>query len=156
MSEYQLTKNNLSQVFGELQKELEANPVLIVEVKSGDTGKWGLARLWRAWMASTAKWMANNGARMPLVLKTDGSGYGSREFNASDAHELFTHQHLGADIDGNRLSWAKKSHDGMRAATKGERFNAMQKHEMWASERGIILMVPRDSDYFKMTGQTTS
>jgi len=147
MADYQCSKSNIHKCFELIQIELESTPLLILSTQSGNTGKWGMARLWRAWMSSTAKFMASNGCTMPLMLKFDGGHYGKRPFNKGDAHELFTCQHLGVDANGVRLSWAKKDHDGMRAATKGERFNAMFKHEAWATERGIILFKPRGSEY---------
>lgn len=147
MKDYTLTRYT-HQEFSELiQDELAKTPVIIVSTQDGNTGKWGMARLWRAWMASTAKFMATNGVTMPLMYDKDGRPYGRRAFNANDAHELFTHQYLGVDADGARLSWAKKDHEGMRVATKGERFNAMFKHEMWSGDRGIILFKPRGSEY---------
>lgn len=156
MKDYQLTKYNLQEFFELAQEELDKNPVIVVTTQSGDTGKWGMARLWRAWMASTAKFMAGNGCTMPLMIKPNGSHYGKRPFNKNDAHDLFTSQHLGVNADGVRLSWAKKDHDGMRAATKGERFNALFKHEIWATERGITLFKPRGSEYEKIEQEQNS
>jgi hypothetical protein len=102
-------------------------------------------------MATTADFMAKNGVTMPLMVNSDGVTYSNRPFNADDAHELFTRQHLGVDDNGVRLSWAKSGEQ--RKATKGERFDALRKHEAWASERGIILFKPRDSEYSKLTEQ---
>ncbi len=150
MNDYQLTKHSREDFHNKIEEELKKNPVLIVSIQSAGTGKWGMARLWRAWMTSTAKFMAGNGVTMPLMISAKGEWYGKRMFNKNDAHDLFTCQHLGVDADGVRLSWAKRDHDGMRAATKGERFNAMFKHEMWAGERGITLFKPRDSEYEKL------
>lgn len=147
MKDYQLTKYNLYQFFSDIQDELDKTSSLVVTTHDANTGKWGMARLWRSWMSKTAEFMAANGCTMPLMVKTDGYSYGKRLFNAEDAHELFCSQWLGVDSDGIRLSWAKKNHDGMRAATKGERFNALRKHEVWASERGIVLFKPRNSEY---------
>lgn len=132
----------------EIQIELEEYPLLIVNTQQMNTGKWGMAKLWRAWMETTAKFMADNGVSMPLMYDKSGKPYGSRPFNANDAHELFTRQHLGVDERGDRLSWAKNG--TQRKATKGERFNALQRHEAWASERGIILFKPRGSEYDKL------
>ena len=132
----------------ELQQELKDHKLVIVSTQPMNVGKWGMARLWRAWMKTTADFMANNGVTMPLMFDVNSKPYGSRPFNADDAHELFTRQHLGTDQDGNRLSWAKSGDH--RKATKAERFHAMQKHEAWASERGIILFKPRDSEYVEM------
>ena len=115
-----------------------------------DTGKWGMAKLWRVWMESTCKYMNSAGVRMPLMVKSTGESYGSRGFTPEDCHLLFTSQWLGVDKDGMRLSWSKKGRDGMRAATKGERFHAMLRHEEWALSRGIVLMKPRDSEYWKL------
>jgi len=150
MDGFQLTKYNREDFHNQIEAELEKNPVINVTTQIAGTGKWGMARLWRAWMTSTAKYMAGNGVTMPLMIGAKGEFYGKRKFNGQDAHELFTSQHLGVDAAGIRLSWAKKDHDGMRAATKGERFNAMFKHEIWATERGIILFKPRESEYQKL------
>lgn len=148
MKEYPVNSHNIQDFMAELQKELEEYPVIIVNTQQGGTGKWGLARLWRAWMASTADFMANNGVTMPLMFDASGRPYGKREFNANDAHELFSRKHSGVDEKGNRLSWAKNG--SQRKATKGERLNALQRHEAWASERGIILFKPRGSEYEKL------
>jgi len=131
----------------ELQTELETNPILILSVQPENTGKWGMARLWRMWMDSTAKFMAKNGCTMPLMVNAEGVIYGTRQFDPNDAHELFTSRWLGVDADGTRLSWARRGHDGMRAATKGERFNALRQHEDWSTDKGIILFKPRGSEY---------
>jgi hypothetical protein len=150
VKEYQLSHHNLQEFVSDIQKELADKRLLIVTTQSADTGKWGMARLWRSWMASVAEFMANNGVTMPLMFNVKGEPYGKRRFNKDDAHELFTHEFLGADSDGRRLSWAKTSHDDMRLATKGERFNALRKMESWATDRGVILLKPRDSEYYKL------
>jgi hypothetical protein len=146
MSEYQLTESNILSVFESLQDELKETPVLLVETKNANIGKWGMSKLWRAWMAETAKFMASKGCVMPLMIDQHGKHYGERPFNADDAHELFSCKWLGVDKDGKRLSWSRSGHDDMRPATKGERFQAMQRHEAWATEKGIILFKPRDSE----------
>ncbi len=153
MKDYQLTKHNLAPFFKDIQEELEINPVLIVTAQSASTGKWGLARLWRMWMGTTADWMAAKGCTQPLYIDPEGKYHGSRKFNAEDSHSLFTSLWLGTDENGLRLSWAKKAHDGMRAATKGERFGALRSHEEYATERGLILLKPRDSEYQKLTDE---
>ena len=140
-----VTNDNLESFFEDFVKELDEHKVLIVSYQQASTGKWGMARLWRAWMSTTAEFMAKNGVTMPLMVNADGVTYSSRPFNAEDAHELFTRQHLGVDEVGVRLSWAKSGEQ--RKATKGERFNALRKHEEWSSERGIILFKPRIGEY---------
>ena len=147
MRDFSVSAHNLQAFIVELQGELAKAPLLLVTTSNPATGKWGMARLWRAWMSTTGDWMAAHGATMPLCLRPNGEQWGSRPFNADDAHELFTARWLGVDADGNRLSWSKQGREGMRAATKGERFLAMQQHEDWATERGIILLNPRDSEY---------
>ena len=149
MKDFTVTRHNLELYFSTFQDELDKTPVIVVTTQDGNTGKWTMARLWRSWMAPTAKLMAEDGVTMPLMIGAKGEHYGRRPFNKDDAHELFTRKHLGVDAHGIRLSWAKKDHDGMRAATKGERYNALFKHEIWASEKGIILFKPRGSDYEK-------
>ena len=145
MKDVPVTNDNLESFFEDFVKELDEHKVLIVSYQQASTGKWGMARLWRAWMSTTAEFMAKNGVTMPLMVNADGVTYSSRPFNAEDAHELFTRQHLGVDEVGVRLSWAKSGEQ--RKATKGERFNALRKHEEWSSERGIILFKPRIGEY---------
>ena len=148
MKDFQVSEYNIDVFFEELLLELKENKLLICNSQPANTGKWGLARLWRAWMATTAKFMAGNGAKMPLMTKDDGTWYGSRPFDSNDAHELFTRQWLGVDKDGERLSWAKSGKQ--RKATKGERFDALRKHENWCIEKGITLFKPRESEYDKL------
>jgi len=158
VKEYQLTANNFEQFFHDIQSELAGTSYLVVTTQDGsNTGKWTAARLWRSWMKSTADFMALNGCTMPLMINPGtGNHYGTRPFNADDAHLLFTSQWLMLDSDGTRLSWSQKGHDGMRAATKGERFNAMRKHEAYAIERGIKLLNPRDSEYNQLQQEQES
>lgn len=150
MKDFSLTRQNLEGFFNEIQDELEVTPLMVVTTQSGDTGKWGMAKLWRSWMSTTATFMAANGCTMPLMISDQGSHYGNRPFNSDDAHLLFTHQWLGVDSEGERLSWSRGGRDGMRAATKGERFNALRKHEEFCVERGIRIFNPRDSEYNKL------
>ena len=152
MKDFLLTVDNIKDFTKLLGEELRGNSQIVVTTKTPQIGKWGMARIWRAWMSDTATWMASQGATMPLCidLKT-GKPYGKRAFSSNDAHDLFTSQWLGLDVDGTRLSWAKDPHDGMRLATKGERFLAMQKHEAWCTERGIKLYNPRKGEYSRLT-----
>ena len=145
----QVTNHNLEEFFEDFVKELDEHKVMIVSYQKAGTGKWTMARLWRGWMAETAKFMASNGVTMPLMVSSDGVTYSSRPFNAEDAHELFTRQHLGVDENGTRLSWAKSGEQ--RKATKGERFNALRLHEEWASIKGISLFKPRSGEYKELT-----
>lgn len=150
MADYQLTRDNAHQVLTAIASTLEAGKTYDLSISERNIGKWTMTRLWRAWMQDVATWMAANGARMPLVLRSDGSQYGSRPFTAEDAHELFAAQLLGCDEHGRRLSWSKHGRDGVRPASKGERLIAMQRMEAWASERGIALLNPRDGEYHRL------
>jgi len=147
MAELQISNYNIDALFDAINEALSKEPLVLVAIQSMNTGKWTMSRLWRKWMSITAEFMAANGVTMPLMLKADGSAYGKRAFSCDDAHELFTSQWLGLDADGTRLSWSKKGHDGMRPATKGERFNALRKHENWCVDKGVRLFVPRNSEY---------
>lgn len=154
MNEYHLTICNSHEVFTDIRARLEKNGDQIIEVKSARIGKWGMAKLWRAWMAETAKFMASNGVKMPLMIDAKGDNFGTRPFGPEDAHELFTSQWLGVDAEGLRLSWGRKGRDGMRPANKGERFSAMLRHEAWAIERGINLFKPKDSELESIRKET--
>ena len=145
MKDIQVNNETLQDYFEELVREIDEHGTVICNSQPASVGKWGMARLWYMWMLKTAEFMAKNGVTMPLMVNADGITYSSRPFNAGDAHELFTRQHLGVDEKGVRLSWAKSG--DQRKATKGERFNALRKHEEWASERGIILFKPRSGEY---------
>lgn len=151
MKDYQVSSHNLQQFFEELQKEIGENKLIVVTTQQAGTGKWGMARLWRKWMATTADFMSERGVTVD-IKNSDGVIIFSKPFTGEDAHDLFTKHHLGVDENGNRLSWRKSSSksDESRTATKGERFNALRKHESWCIEKGIILFKPRDSEYEKL------
>lgn len=155
MKDYQVSSHNLQEFMTDLQKELIDSPVMIVSTQSANTGKWKMSKLWRAWMATTADFMAEQGCTMPLMIKPDGTTYGKKPFDKDDAHDLFTYRWLGTDENGKRLSWAKKSDGDNRVATKGERYSAMLKHEVWASDKGVILLQPRDSEFEQLNKETT-
>jgi hypothetical protein len=147
MDDFRVSIHSLPDLMSKLQTELETNPILVISIQPENTGKWGMARLWRMWMATTAEFMAKNGVTMPLMVNAEGVIYGTRPFNSDDAHELFTSRWLLVDGDGTRLSWSRKGRDGMRPATKGERFNALRQHEDWAADKGVLLFKPRGSEY---------
>jgi len=150
---FQLTRGNLNHFQLLLEKTLTNHYSLIVNTSSPNTGNWSMARLWRLWMDNTSRHMAASGCRMPFYITPTGQNYGTRLFDHNDAHELFTATHLGVDANGKRLSWARQSHDDMRSADQGERIHAMQQHEAFASERGITLTIPRDSEYMRLKQQ---
>lgn len=148
MKDVAVNNQTVQDYFEELIKEIDEHGTVMCSSQPASVGKWGMVRLWRMWMATTAEFMAKNGVTMPLMVNADGVTYSSRPFNAEDAHELFTRQHLGVDENGIRLSWAKSGEQ--RKATKGERFNALRLHEEWASIKGITLFKPRSGEYQKL------
>lgn len=147
MSEFQLNLNNRDAANDWLLSLLNDGPYWILEAKNPVIGKWTMTKLWRSWMDSTAKFMAKRGVNM-LIVNSDDICIGEREFDKNDAHELFTNKYLQDNL-GNRLSWSRKGHDGMRAADRGERVYAMQQHQAWMIDKGIKHMNPKDSDYMK-------
>jgi len=155
VAEYLIDSTNLAEITtiaDEIDAITDAGGQARVKVTTAaGTGKWGMAKLWYKWMAETAEWMAANGAKMPLMLKTDGSTYGSRPFNEKDAHELFTAQWLGVNEKGERLSWQKK--EGANTADKGQRYIAMMKHENWCIEKGIKLTIKKDDEYSQLKAE---
>lgn len=153
MKTLHLTRLNVDEAIQAIRDAAQSRPVSKVTIEDGSIGKWSMSRLWRSWMASTAEWMAANGAQMPLVIQRDGTYSEMRPFNAEDAHELFTRRWLGEDGEGERLTWAKQSKDGMRPATKGERLHAMNQHQVYMTERGIQHMCPRESEYYELLQQ---
>ena len=150
MNDFFLTTGNMPDLITQIQNELEKESPLKVSVGTAHTGKWGMARLWRAWMATTADFMSKNGVTMPLMVNKKGLIHGTRPFNADDAHELFTQQWLGCDKNGLRLSWSKSGNGEMTAADRGERFDALRKHEAWAIDKGVLLFKPREGEYYKI------
>ena len=151
MKDYHLTGQNIGDFLTVIQDELDTHKHLIVKTQDANTGKWGMARLLRSWMTTTARFMAASGVTMPLMMSADGQQFGQREFNAEDAHELFTSKWIGVGEGGQRLSWSKSGNNGKRAATKGERYNALRQHDQWCVERGITILMPRDSEYEQLT-----
>ena len=106
-----------------------------------------MGQTWRMWMKEVAAHMCHAGCTMPHYYDSKGNPHGSRPFNASDAHELFTSQFLGKDEEGDRLSWKMDSDGGVKVATKEQRLFAMDKFVVWATERGIPITIPRRGDY---------
>lgn len=125
---------------------------IVARTADKNTGTVPMLRTWRGWMRETAVWMAWNGARMPLVIRSDGTLWGSRAFNENDAHDLFTAKWLGVDESGVRYSWRMRGEgaDGSTAAPKSKRLRAMECHEEWCTDRGIKLTIPEDSEYRKL------
>lgn len=152
LDNYHVTARNMQDCVNELQNELAESHFIIVSTRQGgNVGNWGMAKLWRVWMTSTSEALASRGETMPLKYDSaTGEIIGERPFNSDDAHELFTRAWLGTDENGNRLSWSKRGCDGRRPADKGERFHALRRHEIYAMEEKIILLNPRDSEYYKM------
>lgn len=141
-----VTAANVRQFMDQIQEELQAEPVLLVTAKSARTGKWGMAKLWRSWMSTTAEFMSARGVTVD-IRNSAGQIISSQEFTAEDAHELFSRKWLGVDEEGRRLSWSRSGREGMRPATKGERWWALRQHEDWATDKGIALFLPRESEY---------
>jgi hypothetical protein len=146
MKDHVITAASLPSFMHEIQGELESNPVLLVTTKGQRTGKWGMARLWYSWMATTADFMAARGVTLD-IKNSAGDVIETLPFDQDAAHELFTKKWLGVGEDGKRLSWSRSGREGMRAATKGERYDALRQHEAWAIDKGIDLFHPRDSEY---------
>ena len=153
MKDYQLTRHTLPQFFEDIQTELEKAPLIIVSTQDSGTGKWGMARLWRDWMTTTTKRMVAAGVTMPLCVGPTGESFGSRTFTSEDAHELYTYKWLGVDADGKRLRGGRQARDGMRPATKGERYIALLRHENYCTDKGILLLKPRGSEYEQLADQ---
>lgn len=150
--EFQLNLHNEDKASEWIHNLLNESPYHILSAKNPTIGKWSMSRLWFSWMESTGKFMASQGITQPLMITQDGKQYGSRPFNKNDAYELFSSKLL-SDGNGDRLSWSKAGREDRRAATRGERVFAMQRHEQWMIERGIRYLNPKDSDYLKAIGE---
>lgn len=100
---------------------------------------------WRMWMKETAKWMSDNGATMPLYYRPNGEPYGKRPFNEQDAHEAFMRTWGGVNANGDRQH--------QEAAEKGLMLHIMDRHLMWAIEKGISLTIPADGEYMKLKSE---
>ena len=146
MSDYVITSANVDEVFQAIKNQLLDEPALAVSVKNPRVGNWSMSRLWRAWMTTTAEFMAARGVTVD-IKNSEGRIIESLPFDADCAHQLFTKAWLGTDEHGVRLSWSRTGRDGMRSADVGERLHAMRQHEAWSLEKGIDLPQPRDSEY---------
>jgi len=153
MKDFIVSKANLHQLMERLQDELKDQSSLSVTTKSPSIGKWGMTRIWRAWMTQTAKYMENEGLRI-YVEDADGNRMDDgRPPSAEDAHEYFTRRYLGVDENGHRMTWSAGGDAPGRRANKGERYGAMCLHEQWAISRGIVLYNPQDGEYKQLMDQ---
>lgn len=143
MKGFQLSRATLPAFLQELERELQAaGGFLEVDTRSLRTGRWTMARLWRAWMQPTTSYLVQRGYHQALLLDPQGRPYGQRNLTEEDAHQAFTAQWLGVDRAGFRLSWSRTGRPGMRAATARERMTALQRHQAWAQRRGVSLEIP--------------
>lgn len=156
MAEVIVTRTDRVKLNETLDRMLKTSAALKVTIKDSSTGKWGMSRLWRSWMASTAQWMAKQGSRMPVAAEINGKPTMNffhpnaiitewRPFDGNDAHEAFTRKWLGTNNNGERLSW--KRDEGVNVADKGQRYEAMVQHQVYMLEKGIQFMDPRDSEF---------
>lgn len=129
-------------------RKIPLGQVMRCEIKNESTGTIPMLRTWRGWMAETARYMAASGVTMPLYIDGEGNFHGTREFNADDAHELFTMKWLGADEHGRRYSWSMSRKDAsIKQAPHSKRLFAMDRHVQWCAERGINITIPREGEY---------
>lgn len=112
---------------------------------TGEKNSWPMKKTWRMWMSETAKWMAERGATMPLLVNAQGVAYKSRPFDANDAHELFVRQYLGVNEDGERYKTATDD--------KAQMLHMMNLHIQWTAERGLSLTIPKEGEYMKLNGE---
>lgn len=144
-----ITAENLPVMVEQLRLAVAIGHPYNCSITKANVGKWSMSRLWRSWMASVAKYMADNGAVMQLWPGSDRT----RPYNEDDAHAAFTELLLGSDENGNRYSWAKsrRGAKGKPLAPKSKRVYAMQKMEVWMVERGIKYLNPAgDNEYRKL------
>lgn len=109
---------------------------------------WSMKKTWRMWMSETAAFMAARGVTMPLYIRPNGQGFGSRPFSPTDAHELFVSQYLGIDESGERYRTA--------SGDKGKMLAMMEKHVAWCVDRGCKLTIPSDCEYQKEINEACS
>lgn len=154
-----ISKGNLRAGFEQLGDEvdriLSENGQARIQVTKKNNGTLPMLKLWRMWMGVLGPWMASNGATMPLCMK-NGVPWGSRPFNADDAHELFSSQFMAVDAYGERYSWVlnRDENNGRKAASIGQRLRCMEQMQEWAIERGINLPVPERSEYYQEKNKT--
>lgn len=154
-----INKSNIVEQFkafgNEVDQILESGGQARVVVTKKNNGTLPMLKLWWAWMGILGPWMAQNGATMPLCIK-DGKPWGSRQFDAHDCHELFCHSFMPVDEMGKRYSWVlnKDANNGRKAADIGMRLRCMDQMLEWATERGIALPVPEQSEYYQTKRQT--
>lgn len=150
-----ISKGNLEAGFNQLGDEVDRilteGGQARVQVTKKNNGTLPMLKLWRMWMTVVGEWMASRGATMPLCMR-NGKPWGSRPFSADDAHELFCFKFMPVDAYGERYSWvlSRDSNNGRKAADIGMRLRCMDQMHEWATERGIALPVPEQSEYHNL------
>jgi len=82
-----VNNETIQAVFEELVREIDEHGTVMLNSQPATVGKWGMAKLWRMWMLTTAEFMARNGVTMPLMVNAEGVVYGTRPFSSDDAHD---------------------------------------------------------------------
>lgn len=141
--------------------EVSDAPLRLVATEKNN-GTLPMLKLWRMWMSDIADYQCKRGAKMPILapyLNPDGvldyKVIGSRSFDANDAHEAYTMLCLGCDDSGVRLSWAVNSdeYEGRKAASIGQKLNAMQKFHQFCLDKGIPITIPDRCEYNDLMAQ---
>lgn len=144
MKDYRLTKGSLRNLLNLMLDMLKVDEVLTVTVeKFKEPIRPTQRKLWRVWMSETSKVMAERGVKSPVV-NSNGKTLFSRPISPDDCHEMFMSLWGGLDNNGERESSSDKN------GKKGEMQLIMDKHLAFCAERGIVLSVPKDSEYSEL------
>ena len=129
---------------------LKSGDMVELDWKGGNPGSQSILNTWLQWMGETAAFMSARGVKMD-VINVDGTVMGTRAFNKDDAHDLFSGKYLGKDEKGRRKTWKRCSPDSDEVqASKGDRVWCMNSHLVWATERGVKLTIPTNSEFNKL------
>lgn len=98
-------------------------------------------KTWRMWMETTGDWLR---ARGVVIDIRNGAGEVviSKPITNEETHEYFVGYWLGRNENGEREKTSRMD--------KVRMLYMMEKHEQWCIEKGIPIIIPRESEYMKL------
>lgn len=137
-----LHKSNLNSIFKVLSEIVTTGKRYRIKITEWrDLRTIPMNKTWRMWMETTGEWLRARGVVIDIK-----NGVGeivlSKLITNEETHEYFVGHWLGRNENGEREKTSKMDKERM--------LYMMEKHEQWCIEKGIPIIIPRNSEYMSL------
>ena len=137
-----LHKSNLNSIFKVLSEIVTTGKRYRIKITEWrDLRTIPMNKTWRMWMETTGEWLRARGVVIDIK-----NGVGeivlSKPITNEETHEYFVGHWLGRNENGEREETSKMD--------KARMLYRMEKHEQWCIEKGIPIIIPRNSEYMSL------